>query len=177
MSQQEAVPNDGFRMEVGSSDPATVEALFAQREPDIADALSLVIDAMTAGLLPQPQQRTLWEAFHPAVRREVIAREGSLDTVSLSTFKQQMTMVNNIMSHLFTPDGMPTDPGDNVTIGMSHKDAMNLWLKLNQMMTRDLPKIITMERVQRLENALTQVMEETMTEAQQALVLEKLERD
>lgn len=53
---------------------------------------------------------------------------------------------------------------------------MNLWLKLNQMMTRDLPKIINMERFQRLESALMQVMEESLTEEQRAAVLDKLQQ-
>lgn len=171
----ERAPDDGFKLKRASADPAVGAELFAEREPELNDALTLVMDGIGAGLIPEHQQRKLWDELSPNLRREIVAREGSLDANTLSTFKQQMRMVNGIMSQLFTPDGTPMPPGEG-GIGMSHKDAMTLWMKLNQMMTRDMPKIINMERFQRLESALFQVMEETMTPDQQAMVLARLEK-
>lgn len=171
----EAVPDDGYRIEPqrgASPSPEALDSAFAEREPRLHEAYIDVLQALGADLIPSRMRMKLWEALPASTKREIIGREGSLDTISLSMFKQQMTMVDNIMRQLFSPDGIPQSTSE---FGLTHKEAMNLWLRLNQMMTRDLPKVITMERVQRIENALTQVMAETMTQEQQSMVFERLE--
>lgn len=173
----QVVPGDGFTLKRLNGDPEKGADQFEEREPELYAAFQLVKDGMGAGLVPERQQREVWGALSHNLRREIVVKEGSLDASTLSTFKQQLTMVTGIMNQLFEPDGRPKDlsVGEEF-VAMSHKEAMNLWLKLNQMMTRDLPKIINMERFQRLESALMQVMEESLTEEQRAAVLDKLQQ-
>ena len=59
---------------------------------------------------------------------------------------------------------------------MSLKDALNLSLKVTQIMVRDLPKIYSLDRVQRQEEALRRVMETHLTREQQEALLEELEK-
>lgn len=168
-------PGDGFKLKRTNADPRVGAEQFEEREPELAHALKLVMDGIDAGLIPEKQQRDLWPVISSNLRREIVAREGSIDAATLSTFKQQMAMVSGIMNKLFETDGTPIMHEEG-GFGMTHKDAMNLWMKLNQMMTRDLPKIVTMERVQRLEQAMVGVMEKTMTADQRAAVLEQFEK-
>lgn len=93
----------------------------------------------------------------------------------ISTFKSQMSLVDSMMKQMFQYDGTPVE-GSEEAMGMSRKDLLNLWMKLNQMMTRDLPKVYTMERIMNLEESLGKVMEELLTEEQQAAVLERLSK-
>ena len=60
-------------------------------------------------------------------------------------------------------------------LGISVKDAMNMSLKVVGMLTKDLPKVYNIARVQRLEQALLKVVE-TLSKVDQDRVLVELER-
>lgn len=140
----------------------------------LAKCLNDVIGALRMDIVPAEIQMAIVQAMSPATRRELVAQIAGLDASVLMTFKQQLQLVDVVLRRLVNEDGTPSVNIDKM--GMSVKDALNMSLKVTQVMTRDLPKIYTIERVQRLEKALTTVMGSHMTKTQQNEVLAELER-
>ncbi|MGB2102990.1 MAG: hypothetical protein ACPHVN_00055 [Luminiphilus sp.] len=176
--RKQVVPGGGQGLtmpEVSETPEQETTRHFMTREPVIGDAVQQTVDALQAGLIPDDVQKMLWDNMGPGIRREVISKEGSMDTMVISTFKSQMSLVDSMMKQMFQYDGTPVE-GSEEAMGMSRKDLLSLWMKLNQMMTRDLPKVYTMERIMNLEESLGKVMEELLTEEQQAAVLERLSK-
>lgn len=147
---------------------------FSDREPELASDINSVLNALEADLVPTAAQHRLFQAMSPSVRREIVAKAAGLDASVLVTFKSQLELVDRILRRTFRDDGSVSLGEDD--LGMSPKDVMNAMFKVNQMLTRDLPKVITMDRVQKLEEALFEVMDNSMTKEQQDAVLMELEK-
>lgn len=168
MNQREEVVPEGVR-------PLRVlgEAGLSLTDPSLYRAVEDVIGALKEDLLPESIQNQLVEAMSPAARREMVAKIAGLDASVLMTFKQQVHLVDTVLRRIVNPDGTVTASAENYDIPL--KDALNLSLKVTQVMVRDLPKIYTIDRVQRQEEALRRVMERCLTRDQQDQVLLELE--
>lgn len=150
------------------------EAGLALRDPALHRAAEDVIAALRQDLLPADVQLSLVNAMSPSARRDMVSKIAGLDASVLMTFKQQISLVDTVLRRIVNEDGTVTANAENYDIPL--KDALNLSLKVTQVMVRDLPKIYTLDRVQRQEEALRRVMERCLTREQQEEVLLELER-
>lgn len=133
-----------------------------------------VIGALKQDLLPMEVQMQIVNAMSPAARREMVAKIAGLEASVLMTFRQQITLVDTVLRRIVNDDGTVTATAEDYDIPL--KDALNLSLKVTQVMVRDLPKIYSLDRVQRQEEALRRVMESHLTRDQQEALLEELEK-
>lgn len=132
-----------------------------------------VIGALRQDMLPTDVQEELFRAMNAGVQRSLIAEASGLDASVLVTFKQQLTLVDSILRRTFNSDGTLANPED---VSMDPKDVLNLSLKVSQMMVKDLPKVYSMDRVQRMEAALLKVMAEHLSREQQEAFLLELDK-
>lgn len=143
-------------------------------EPGLRKAVADVIGAIRQDMLPNQVQQEIFEAMSPTVQRDMVAKISGLEASVLMTFKSQIQLVDSVLRRIVNPDGTLRREADD--FGIPLKDAMNLSLRITQVMTRDLPKIYTIDRIQKQEEALRRVMERCMTRQQQEEVLAELER-
>lgn len=143
-------------------------------DPGLRAAVQDVIGALRQDLLPLDVQQAIVDAMSPAARRDLVAKIAGLEASVLMTFKQQIQLVDTVLRRIVNPDGTVTNTAEDYDIPL--KDAMNLSLKVTQVMVRDLPKIYTIDRIQKQEEALRRVMETHLTRKQQEALLEELER-
>ena len=116
------------------------------------------------------EQLSIVEAMHPAVRREIVQNIAGLDASLLMTFKEQIFIVDSLLRSILNGET------DEEEFGISLKDTLNLSTRLTQIMLRDLPKIYSLDRIQKQERALLKVMEKHFTREQQELFLLELEK-
>lgn len=133
-----------------------------------------VIGALKQDLLPMQVQMQIVNAMSPAARREMVAKIAGLEASVLMTFRQQITLVDTVLRRIVNDDGTVTSTAEDYDIPL--KDALNLSLKVTQVMVRDLPKIYSLDRIQKQEEALRRVMESHLTREQQESLLEELEK-
>lgn len=150
------------------------ESTLLDRDPSLAGAVEDVIGALKQDLLPEDVQLALISAMSPSARRDMVSKIAGLDASVLMTFKQQINLVDTVLRRIVNDDGTVTANSEDYDIPL--KDALNLSLKVTQVMVRDLPKIYTLDRVQKQEEALRRVMERCLTREQQEQVLLELER-
>lgn len=158
------------------TDPGIVTSIESLRiaDPQVYEALQIVMAYMRNDMLPEEAQQELFAAMTPSTRRAIVAQFAGLDASVLMIFKEQLALINNVTRKVVTPEGVPVQGGEN-NLGISIKDAMNMSLKIVGMMTKDLPKVITLASVQRKEQALLDAVD-TLPKAQQAEFLLNLER-
>lgn len=142
-------------------------------DPAVFDALQIILANLRNDMLPDQVQLEIVEAMSPNTRRAVVQQIAGLDASVLMTFKQQISLVDNVLRRIVTPEGIPLESGKSLDISI--KDAMNMSLKVVGMLTKDLPKVYNIARVQRLEQALLSVVE-TLPKVDQDRVLMELER-
>lgn len=147
---------------------------FKDTDPELYRATQDVVGALRQDMIPAEVQEELFKAMNAGVQRSLVAEAAGLDASILMTFKQQITLVDAILRRTFNDDGTLSSLSEE-SLAMSPKDALNLSLKVSQMMVKELPKVYSMERIQRVERALLKVMSEHMTREQQESFLEVLE--
>lgn len=135
-----------------------------------------VIAMLKQDMLPLSTQEAILNAMSPTARRALVHKISGLDASVLETFKKQIQLVDNTLRRIVNDDGTPTATYDEDDPPMALKDALNLSLRVTQILVKDLPKIYGLERIQRQEEALRRVMESHMTPDQQEALLEELER-
>lgn len=147
----------------------------ADNDPSLYQATEDVIGALRQDLLPADVQERLFNNMNAAVQRNLIAEASGLDAGILATFKQQLHLVDSILRRTFNNDGSLATQADE-NIGMSPKDILNMSLKVSQMMVRELPKVYSMDRVQKMESALLKMMAEHLTADQQHAFLKEMDK-
>lgn len=159
-------------------DPGEVTDVDSLRiaDPEVYEALQVVMAYLRNDLMPEGAQNELFEAMTPSTRRQIVSKYAGLDASVLMIFKEQLALINNVTRKVVTPDGQPVADGER-SLGITIKDAMNMSLKIVGMMTKDLPKVITLARVQRQEQALLAAAETLPTKQQDEFlrILEQLE--
>lgn len=161
-------------------DPGPVSSIESLRtaDPEVYEALQTVMAYLRNDLLPEQAQLELIEAMSPSTRRQLVAQFAGLDASVVMIFKEQVALISNVTRRIVNPDGTMV-PGGEGTMGISVKDAMNMSLKVVGMMTKDLPKVLTLGRVQRQEQALLQAAETLPKDLQEVFLLnlERLEME
>lgn len=142
-------------------------------DPSVYEAIQIVLGCLRNDMLPDEVQLAIVEAMSPNTRRAIVQQIAGLDASVLMTFKQQINLVDSVLRRVVTPEGQAISSGND--LGISVKDAMNMSLKVCGMLTKDLPKVYSLARVQRLEQALLNVVE-TLPKVMQDQVLAELEK-
>lgn len=142
-------------------------------DPTVYDALQIILANLRNDMLPDQVQLEIVNAMTPNTRRAVVQQIAGLDASVLMTFKQQIALVDNVLRRVVSPEGIALESGKSLDISV--KDAMNMSLKVVGMLTKDLPKVYNIARVQRLEQALLSVVE-TLPKVDQDRVLMALEK-
>lgn len=145
-----------------------VEALPAE----LRTAYNEVAYALSAGIIPPKLATVLLESLPPETLREIIHKTAGLNASLLHTLQRQVYLVDAVLNQMLYPDGRlrPTVPEH---VDISVKDALGLSIKMTQIVTRDIPKLIDSERILRLERALGDVMED-MPREYQTKILDRL---
>lgn len=151
----------------------TGDKTFIARDPGLNRDCENVIAGLKNDLIPHDIQEALFAAMNSAVQRNIVASTSGLDASILMTFKQQLSLVDSILRRTYNSDGSLS--GSAEEIGMNPKDVLNLSFKVSQMMTKELPKVYSMDRVQKMEKALLEVMSKELTREQQEKFLVELE--
>lgn len=134
-----------------------------------------LISSIKADMIPEDAQLAVVEAMTPAVRRHVVSKVAGLEASVLMGFKEQQAQIETILRKFATAS---LDELSKVMVetGLSAKEAINLSMKLTTSMVRDLPRIYTLDRIQRLEESLMTILETMLTREQQDAVLEQVEK-
>lgn len=169
-SPKQAIPDDGLVVSRPQEDPTNARA---EMEAGLQKSFDDVLGALTEGMIPHDLEGQLFDAMAPTTQRELIARASGLDSSILSQFKQQTLLVDNILRRTFNEDG--TVRSSEEDLGVSPKDAMNMSIRLTQIMVKELPKIYNMDRIARLEESIFNVMHKYMTRDQQDELLAELD--
>lgn len=148
---------------------------FRDREPEMLAMIEDIAGAMRQDMIPSDLQELLFEAMNPSVRRQMVAKRSGLDANILTTFKDQLTLVDAVLRRTFNEDGTLKSVDENSLV-MSPKDILNLSLKISQMMVKELPKVYSIERIQRMEQAFIEVAEGYMTREQQEAFIDAVEK-
>lgn len=141
-------------------------------DPEMYRAMQMVIQGLERDMLPVECQVEMIESMSGSAQRELVYRIAGMDSSVLLTFKTQMELIDAVLRKVVKPDGTRNDDGKHLDITV--KEALNLSLKLTTAMSQHLPRIIKVERVQRLEQALFEVVDD-LPKDQQDAVLKRLE--
>lgn len=132
-----------------------------------------LLEMVRCDQLSVEQQQQLVDAMNPTIHRSLVQKYSSLNDSVVMTFKKQLELVDTVLRRIVKEDGSPTIHSEEYEIGL--KDAMNLSLKVTQIMVRDMPKVYGISRIQKQEEALRRVMRDNMTPEQQEKILLALE--
>lgn len=138
-------------------------------DPSLYQTYQVMLGAVTTSLLPIEAMLKLVEAMPATVQRDLVNRIAGMESSVLMTLKHQLHLVDSVLRRVIGEDGRVITSDERIDI--SPKEAMNMSIKLTQVLTRDLPKMYKVERVQRLEEALFKVVETKLTKEQQDEVM------
>jgi hypothetical protein len=170
--QVEALPNTLRRMGM-PRDVGEVEAL-RLNDPPLYEAFQDVVAALANDMLPSELVIMMVERMNPSIKREIVQKIAGLDESVLMTLKSQLELVDSCLRRVVNADGSAKESG--AALGITPKDAINMSIKVTQVITRDLPKVYATDRIQRLEASMFEVIETLMTKEQQEAVLQRLEQ-
>lgn len=128
---------------------------------------------LETGSINQASALALMNSLPSETLRLLVQKVAGTDASFLMTFTRQVQLVEAVLSQLVHPDGRLK--ASAVDADISLKDALSMSARVSQMMLRDLPKLYTVDRIQKWERAIGDVMEEFMDAEQQAKVLERLQ--
>ena len=137
-----------------------------------AYTLQEVLDLSHSGNLPDELLISFLEKLPQETLRTIVQRVAGTDTSFIMTFTKQVKLVDAVLNSIVYPDGRLKPQSEDLDISL--KDALRMSLDISKVMVRDLPKLYGMDRVQKLEQALADVMESEMTAEQRDKVLERL---
>lgn len=140
---------------------------------NLTGALEEVRVGLHEGTITQAEALELFAAIPSETMRILVQKASGMDASFLLTFTRQVQLVEAVLNQLVYPDGR-LKPGA-ADADISIKDALTMSARVSQMMLRDLPKLYTVDRIQRMERAIGDVMEQHMTPEQQSMVLTRLQ--
>ena len=129
--------------------------------------------SLSLGMIPQDLALDLINALPPETLRVLVQKVSGTDASFLLTFTRQVQLAEAVLNTLVYPDGRLRPEAAEIDISL--KDAMAMSARITQMMLKDLPKLYNVDRIQRLEQAMGDVMEQHFTAEQQNAVLVRLQ--
>jgi hypothetical protein len=135
--------------------PVTNMATLRFADPVMYEGIQQLITQLKYEMLPESIQMEIIEAMSPASKRALVQQMAGLDASVVVTFKEQLKLIDAVCQRVINPDGSARkDHGLDISV----KDALNMSMKVVGMLVKDMPKVITLARVQRLEDALLEVV-------------------
>lgn len=131
-----------------------------------------ICNLLDIGMLSPAEVQQIVQALPNEMLREIVRKVAGTDESFLMTFKKQVALVDAVISQLVDVHGRLKPQANELDISL--KDALTLSNRASEMMVKHLPKLYTVDRIQRMERAIGDVMEEHMTSEQQHRVLERL---
>lgn len=153
--------------------PVTSMATLKYADPGLHEGIENLLMNLRNDMLPECIQLEIVEAMSAATKRQLVQSIAGLDASVLMTFKQQLALIDAVTRRVVTPEGFPIT-GHNLDISV--KDALNMSMKVIGILVKDMPKVINLARVQRLEESLLAVVH-SLPKAQQDEVLRLLEEE
>lgn len=155
--------------------PVTSMATLKYADRALYDGIEALKVNLKHDMLPECIQMEIIDAMSPAAKRALVQQMAGLDASVLVTFKSQLKLIDAVCSRVINPDGTPRN---NHGLDISVKDAINMSLKVVSMLVKDLPKVLTLSRVQRLEDSLLEVVHSLPKDKQDEVLrlLEESER-
>lgn len=150
---------------------APLQAASLQAHAD--SAIAVVIARLENGDVLYNDIMALLKAIPRDIMRRLVYEYAGMGSSLLMTLNKQVQLVDTVLSQLVASDGTLKPRPEGISIDL--KDAMNLSIKCSQLILRDLPKVYNIERIQKLEMAMGEVMEKHLSAEQQAEVLKRLE--
>lgn len=155
--------------------PGVAPLQTASLQRHVNDAVAQVCDGIVHGTVGDAEVEAILKVVPRDRMRRLVYEYAGMGSSLLMTLNKQVALVDSVLSQLVSPDGhlkpQLSDGGPPISL----KDAMNLSVKCSQLILRDLPKVYNVERVQRLEMAIGDIMEKHLTPEQQSEVLKRLE--
>lgn len=127
---------------------------------------------LSQGIIPEDKAYELLEALPSETLRELVRKIAGTDASFLTTFTKQVRLVDAVLNQLVYPDGRIRENASDA--GISLKDALTMSARISQMLIKDLPKLYTIDRIQRMEQAFGDVIEEHFPTDMQEKVLNRL---
>lgn len=152
--------------------PKGVEALSIPTRPSWEDSFDATKYYLAEGIIPPAKAHELLESLPSETLRELISKIAGTDASFLATFTKQVRLVDAVLNQLVHPDGRLKESGADA--GINLKDALTLSARISQMLLKDLPKLYKIDRIQRMEQAFGDVIEEYFTEEMRNKVLDRL---
>jgi hypothetical protein len=155
--------------------PGVTPLQSASLQRHAGDVVSALLDAVEQGRVSENDLQRILKAIPRDTMRRLVYEYAGMGASLLMTLNKQVALVDSVLNQLVSPDGQLKPYLGEGGPPLSLKDAMNLSVKCSQLILRDLPKVYNVERVQRLEMAIGEVMEKHLSVEQQAEVLRRLE--
>ena len=155
--------------------PVTSMGTLKYADPVMYAGIMELMVQLKHDMLPECIQMEIIEAMSPSTKRALVAQMAGLDASVVVTFKAQLKLIDAVCQRVINPDGTARkDHGLDISV----KDALNMSMKVVGMLVKDLPKVLTLAKVQRLEEALLEVVHTLPKDKQDEvlLLLEELEK-
>lgn len=155
--------------------PVTSMGTLKYADPVMYNGIMELMVQLKHDMLPECIQMEIIEAMSPSTKRALVAQMAGLDASVVVTFKAQLKLIDAVCQRVINPDGTARkDHGLDISV----KDALNMSMKVVGMLVKDLPKVLTLAKVQRLEEALLEVVHTLPKDKQDEvlLLLEELEK-
>lgn len=155
--------------------PVTSMGTLKYADPVMYAGIQELMVQLKHDMLPEVIQMEIIDAMSPATKRALVSQMAGLDASVLVTFKAQLKLIDAVCQRVVNPDGTARkDHGLDISV----KDALNMSMKVIGMLVKDMPKVITLSKVQRLEEALLEVVHTLPKDKQDEvlLLLEELEK-
>lgn len=148
--------------------PVVSMATLRYADPAMYAGIMELMVQLKNDMLPECIQMEIIEAMSPASKRALVQQMAGLDASVLVTFKAQLKLIDAVCQRVINPDGSPRQ---NHGLDISVKDALNMSMKVIGMLVKDLPKVLTLSKVQRLEDALLEVVHSLPKDKQDEVLL------
>ena len=151
--------------------PGNIAPLKAPNRTSWDSAFEEVKYALSEGLVSQEKAYELLESLPSETLRELVRKVAGTDASFLTTFTKQVRLVDAVLNQLVHTDGRIKESAADA--GISLKDALTMSTRISGMLLKDLPKLYTIDRIQRMERAFGDVVEE-LPQSLQAKLLDRL---
>lgn len=151
----------------------STEAYGPSKTSEFSSATNTIQYSIVSGTYNENEIMKLLNSLPQETLRKLIYRFAGMDASFLTMLTKQIRLVEAVLNQLVTPDGQLRPVPEGIDISL--KDALTISSRNTQMLLKDLPKMYTVDRLQRLERAIGDVMDEHFTPEQQSKVLDRLQ--
>lgn len=145
-----------------------------QKKRKVDELIDDFRDLYASGRVSDDDLARLVGSLPRAYMRKLVYQYSGMEASMVATLNKQVEFIDRILSKMITASGdiLPSA----VEMGVSVKDALRVSTDIARLITRDLPRVYSVDRYMKLERSIGDVMEEYLTPEQQAKVLDRLQQ-